>query len=115
MWITIHHPLWCTPPRDKEGVVGDTELSTSTHIPTATAGSRSIACCCSDRLSRDLAREFPDMKGFSPRNLLFMRAFADGYADETIVKQLVSLLPWEHVVRLASPGPLDHQGVLLNY
>ena len=54
-----------------------------------------------DRLSRDLAHEFPDMKGLSPRNLLFMRAFADGYADETIVKQLVSLLPWGHVVRLA--------------
>ena len=53
-----------------------------------------------DRLSRDLAHEFPEMKGFSPRNLLFMRAFADGYADETIVKQLVSLLPWGHVVRL---------------
>jgi predicted nuclease of restriction endonuclease-like (RecB) superfamily len=53
-----------------------------------------------DRLSRDLTHEFPDMKGFSPRNLLFMRAFADGYADETIVKQLVSLLPWGHIVRL---------------
>ena len=53
-----------------------------------------------DRLSRDLAHEFPDMKGFSPRNLLFMRGFADGYAGETIVKQLVSLLPWGHVVRL---------------
>ena len=52
-----------------------------------------------DRLSRDLSREFPDMRGFSPRNLLFMRAFADGYADETIVKQLVSLLPSGHVVR----------------
>jgi predicted nuclease of restriction endonuclease-like (RecB) superfamily len=51
-----------------------------------------------DRLSRDLAHEFPDMRGFSPRNLLFMRAFADGYADETIVKQLVSLLPWGHDV-----------------
>jgi predicted nuclease of restriction endonuclease-like (RecB) superfamily len=53
-----------------------------------------------DRLSRDLSHEFPDMRGFSPRNLLFMRAFAAGYADETIVKQLVSLLPWGHVVRL---------------
>ena len=29
-----------------------------------------------DRLSRDLNDAFPDMKGFSPRNLLFMRAFA---------------------------------------
>jgi predicted nuclease of restriction endonuclease-like (RecB) superfamily len=40
------------------------------------------------------------MKGFSPRNMLFMRAFAEAYTDETIVKQLVSQLPWGHVVRL---------------
>jgi hypothetical protein len=51
-----------------------------------------------DRLSRGLAHEFPDRRGFSPRNLLFMRVFADGYADETIVKQLVSLSPWDHDV-----------------
>lgn len=53
-----------------------------------------------DRLARDLRTEFPDMKGFSPRNMLFMRAFAEAYTDETIVKQLVSQLPWGHVVRL---------------
>jgi len=40
------------------------------------------------------------MKGFSPRNMLFMRAFADAYPDEQKVKQLVSQLPWGHVVRL---------------
>ena len=27
-----------------------------------------------DRLSVDLCREFPEMKGFSPRNLKYMRA-----------------------------------------
>lgn len=53
-----------------------------------------------ERLAKDLRAEFPDMKGFSPRNMLFMRAFAEAYADEAIVKQLVSLLPWGHVVRL---------------
>jgi predicted nuclease of restriction endonuclease-like (RecB) superfamily len=30
-----------------------------------------------DQLSKDLSREFPDMKGFSPRNLKYMRAFAE--------------------------------------
>ena len=30
-----------------------------------------------DRLSSDLGREFPDMKGFSSRNLKYMRAFAE--------------------------------------
>ena len=53
-----------------------------------------------ERLAKDLRVEFPDMKGFSPRNMLFMRAFAEVYTDETIVKQLVSQLPWGHVVRL---------------
>jgi len=30
-----------------------------------------------DRLAKDLRREFPDMKGFSPRNLKYMRALAE--------------------------------------
>jgi predicted nuclease of restriction endonuclease-like (RecB) superfamily len=53
-----------------------------------------------DRLAVDLRVAFPDMRGFSPRNLLFMRGFAESYPDEAIVKQLVSQLPWGHTVRL---------------
>jgi predicted nuclease of restriction endonuclease-like (RecB) superfamily len=53
-----------------------------------------------DRLARDLRRSFPEMRGFSARNLQFMRSFAGAFADPTIVKQLVSQLPWGHVVRL---------------
>ena len=53
-----------------------------------------------DRMAHDLRTTFPDMKGFSPRNLLFMRAFAETYSDSAIVKQLVSLIPWGHIVRL---------------
>ncbi len=30
-----------------------------------------------DRLAADLKRAFPEMKGFSPRNLKYMRAFAE--------------------------------------
>jgi predicted nuclease of restriction endonuclease-like (RecB) superfamily len=53
-----------------------------------------------DRLSVDLRDTYPDMSGLSPRNLLFMRSFAAAYRDPKIVKQLVSLLPWGHVIRL---------------
>lgn len=32
-------------------------------------------------LAKDLRAEFPDMKGISPRNLKYMRAFADAYPE----------------------------------
>jgi predicted nuclease of restriction endonuclease-like (RecB) superfamily len=53
-----------------------------------------------DRLSADLREAYPDMQGFSPRNLLFMRSFAEAYPGVEKVKQLVSQLPWGHVIRL---------------
>ena len=40
-----------------------------------------------DRLAADLRKEFPEMKGFSSRNLLFMRGFAEAFAEESIVMQ----------------------------
>lgn len=52
-----------------------------------------------ERLSEDLRKAFPDMKGFTQRNLLFMRAFAEAY-EEPIVKQLVSQIPWGHNIRI---------------
>jgi predicted nuclease of restriction endonuclease-like (RecB) superfamily len=56
-----------------------------------------------DRLSVDLRREFPEMKGLSARNLKYMRAFAEAYPDELIVQQVVAQIPWGHNVRI-----LDH-------
>ena len=53
-----------------------------------------------ERLARDLRRSFPDMQGFSNRNLQFMRSFAEEMPDPAIVKQLASQLPWWHLVRL---------------
>ncbi len=52
------------------------------------------------RLATDLRKAFPDVKGFSSRNLLYMRAFAEAYPDETIVQQVVALIPWGHNVRI---------------
>jgi len=53
-----------------------------------------------DWLAHDLRSNFPDMKGFSARNLKYMRAFADAWPDSTIVQQLVGLLSWFHLCTL---------------
>lgn len=53
-----------------------------------------------ERLARDLRAAFPDMKGFSRANLLYMRAFAEAWPDEAIVQQLAGRLPWFHNVLL---------------
>ena len=47
-----------------------------------------------DRISFDLKKAFPDMKGFSTRNIKYMQKFATTWNDETIVQQLVAQLPW---------------------
>lgn len=49
-----------------------------------------------DRLAQDLKIEFPEMTGFSPRNLKYMRAFAEVYPDEAFVHQLGAQIPWKH-------------------
>lgn len=56
-----------------------------------------------ERLAADLRVEFPDMKGLSPRNLKYMRKFAESWPDEQFVQQVVAQLPWGHNVRI-----LDH-------
>ncbi len=53
-----------------------------------------------DRLSHDLRTAFPEMKGFSPRNLKYMRAFAAAWEDAVIVQELLAQLPWYHLVTL---------------
>ncbi len=53
-----------------------------------------------EQLSRDLKAEFPEMKGFSTRNLKYMRQFAVEYQDIEFVQQLVAQLPWGHNVFL---------------
>lgn len=53
-----------------------------------------------DRLARDLKAAFPDMRGFSPRNLKYMRALAQAWPTSAIVQQAVAQLPWSHVVTL---------------
>ena len=49
-----------------------------------------------DRLSVDLTREFPDQRGFSARNLKYMRKFAESFPDRGIVQQAAAQIPWFH-------------------
>ena len=47
-----------------------------------------------DRLAGDLHGAFPSMKGLSPRNLKYMRAFAQAWPDVSIVQAALAQLPW---------------------
>ena len=60
-------------------------------------GSKVIA-----RLAGDLRAEFPGMRGFSPRNLTYMRTFAQNYPHpgEPMTQQPVAQLPWGHITVL---------------
>ena len=53
-----------------------------------------------DRLAQDLRNAFPDMKGFSPRNLKYMRAFAQAWPDAEFVQDVLAQLPWYHQLAL---------------
>lgn len=53
-----------------------------------------------DRLASDLREAFPDMKGFSSRNLKYMSFFARTCPDLQIGQQSAAQLPWFHVVIL---------------
>jgi predicted nuclease of restriction endonuclease-like (RecB) superfamily len=49
-----------------------------------------------ERLAKDLRAEFPEMEGFSSRNLKYMRAFAVAYSEAEFVQQVVAQIPWGH-------------------
>lgn len=53
-----------------------------------------------DKLARDLRAAFPAMKGFSPRNLKYMRAFAEAWPEPEFVQQAAAQLPWFHLCTL---------------
>jgi predicted nuclease of restriction endonuclease-like (RecB) superfamily len=53
-----------------------------------------------DRLAADLRRDLSNSRGFSARNLRYMRAFAEAYPDESLMSDTLANLPWGHNVRL---------------
>ena len=61
-----------------------------------------------ERLAHDLRAAFPDMKGFSPRNLNYMRAFAEAWPDAEFVQAVLAQLPWYHQLALLDKLPEAH-------
>ena len=53
-----------------------------------------------DRLSADLKEEFPEMDGFSARNLGSMKRFASTLPDPSILQQPVAKLQWRSIIML---------------
>lgn len=53
-----------------------------------------------DRLAADLKHEFPDMKGFSSRNLKYMRTFAKHYPDRKFVQEVLAQITWYHNIAI---------------
>ena len=52
------------------------------------------------QLAKDLKRSFPDMKGFSRTNLLYMRSFAEAFPEMSIVQEVLGQIPWYHNIAL---------------
>lgn len=53
-----------------------------------------------DNLSIDLKMEFPEIKGFSVRNLKYMRKFAEEYPDFEFVQEVLAQITWYHNIIL---------------
>jgi predicted nuclease of restriction endonuclease-like (RecB) superfamily len=52
------------------------------------------------RLSADLRDRFPGARGFSPRNLRYMKSFATAWPDFAMLQTASATLPWSHHVLL---------------
>lgn len=60
-----------------------------------------------ERIATDLKIAFPEMRGFSPRNLRYMRAFAEAWPDAEFVQGVLAQLTWYQ--HLALLDKLDHE------
>lgn len=52
------------------------------------------------RLSADLRERFPEAKGFSPRNLRYMKRFAEVWPEPAMLQAPLATLPWYHQIAL---------------
>lgn len=53
-----------------------------------------------DQMAKDLKDTFPDMSGFSPRNIKYMRKFAECWPNYEIVQRVVAQIPWRTNIKL---------------
>lgn len=53
-----------------------------------------------DRISKDINDAFPDMSGFSPRNIKYMRKFAEVWNNYEIMQRTAAQIPWRSNILL---------------
>lgn len=53
-----------------------------------------------DNVAMELKMSFPNLKGFSVRNLKYMKSFYNEYKDDEEFVQLIAQLPWKHNITL---------------
>ena len=53
-----------------------------------------------ENISKDLRVEFPEMKGLSARNLVYMQTFAKAYPDFSITQEVLAQITWYHNITL---------------
>ena len=53
-----------------------------------------------ENISKDLRAEFPEMKGLSSRNLVYMQTFAKAYPDFTFTQEVLAQITWYHNITL---------------
>lgn len=53
-----------------------------------------------DRISKDINDAFPDMTGFSPRNIKYMRKFAEVWNDYEFMQRTAAQIPWRSNILL---------------
>ena len=55
-----------------------------------------------DNISKDLRKEFPEMRGLSYQNISYMRQFAIEYSNNEILQQAIGEIPWGHNITIFS-------------
>ena len=58
-----------------------------------------------DRMAADLKEAFPDMTGFSSRNIKYMRKFAESWPDFETMRRFAAQLPWRSNIKLIEKLP----------
>ncbi len=50
------------------------------------------------QIEKDLKKDFPDLRGFSRRNINYMRNLYIFFKNEKFVQQVVAQIPWGHII-----------------
>lgn len=64
-----------------------------------------------ENISQDLQREFPEMKGLSSRNLVYMQTFAKKFTDIEFTQQAAAQIPWFHICTILDKVTTEEQRI----